>query len=66
MALVRRVEGPAEQPDLGAAGRHVPAERGRQIGAGHLRKRFEREGWIRLAYGRLVLVSREGLASLLP
>ena len=28
-------------------------------------KRFEREGWIELAYGRLVLVSRDGLASLL-
>ena len=28
-------------------------------------KRFEREGWIELAYGRLVVLSREGLASLL-
>ncbi len=28
-------------------------------------KRFEREGWIELAYGRLVVRSREGLASLL-
>ncbi len=28
-------------------------------------KRFEREGWIELSYGRLVVLSREGLASLL-
>ncbi len=28
-------------------------------------KRFEREGWIELAYGRLVVRSRDGLASLL-
>ena len=28
-------------------------------------KRFEREGWIELAYGRLVVLSRDGLASLL-
>ena len=28
-------------------------------------KRFEREGWIEVAYGRLVVLSRAGLASLL-
>lgn len=37
----------------------------RREAVGRHLKRFEREGWIRLAYGRLVVLSRSGLASLL-
>ena len=50
---------------------HLPQESlaamvgARREAVGRHLKRFEREGWIRLSYGRLVLCSRAGLASLL-
>ncbi len=50
---------------------HLPQEAlaamvgARREAVGRHLKKWEREGWIRLAYGRLVLCSREGLASVL-
>ena len=61
-----------EQPGGGVAiDLHLPQEGlAAMVGAtreavGRHLKRFEREGWIELAYGRLVIRSRAGLASLL-
>jgi CRP-like cAMP-binding protein len=50
---------------------HLPQESlanmvgARREAVGRHLKRFEREGWIRLSYGRLVVCDRSGLASLL-
>jgi CRP-like cAMP-binding protein len=72
----RLLELAADHGDAAAAGSvaidlHLPQEDlAAMVGAtreavGRHLKRFEREGWIELAYGRVVVRSRDGLASLL-
>ena len=62
----------AERPDRGIAiDLHLSQEDlAAMVGAtreavGRHLKRWERQGWVELAYGRLVVLSRDGLASLL-